>query len=132
MLGGGGRGVRSTTCCPAVEYQTRVDLCGPERETASSDEARGSMGERITLQRRGSKAEFQLSSFATFSLFEKHVKSKLEVDSEEVSREAAEVSAAPDGARKYPPGLCRDSNSIACACCRVRRRACFHAEGRIA
>ncbi|CAM9172184.1 unnamed protein product, partial [Ectocarpus sp. 12 AP-2014] len=41
------------------------------------------MGERITLQRRGSKAEFQLSSFATFALFEKHIKSKMEVDSEE-------------------------------------------------
>ncbi|CAM9694192.1 unnamed protein product [Ectocarpus sp. 12 AP-2014] len=43
------------------------------------------MGEKITLQRRGSKAEIQLSSFATFSLFEKHVKSEFGVEVDAVS-----------------------------------------------
>lgn len=38
-----------------------------------------SMGENITLQRRSLKVDVQLSSFATFVLFEKHVESKFEL-----------------------------------------------------
>lgn len=38
------------------------------------------MGERITLQRRSLKVEVQLSSFATFLLFEQHVKTKFELE----------------------------------------------------
>lgn len=38
------------------------------------------MGESITLQRRSLKVNVQLSSFATFVLFEQHVKSKFELD----------------------------------------------------
>ncbi|CAM9929008.1 unnamed protein product, partial [Ectocarpus fasciculatus] len=41
------------------------------------------MGEKITLQRRGSKAEIQLSSFATFPLFKKHVESEFGVEVDE-------------------------------------------------
>ncbi|CAM9801347.1 unnamed protein product [Pylaiella littoralis] len=37
------------------------------------------MGENITLQRRSSKVDIQLSSFATFVLFKKHVESKFEL-----------------------------------------------------
>lgn len=37
------------------------------------------MGESITLQRRSLKVDVQLSSFATFVLFEQHVKSKFDL-----------------------------------------------------
>lgn len=38
------------------------------------------MGESITLQRRNLKVEVQLSSFDTFAVFEKHIKSKFDLD----------------------------------------------------
>lgn len=38
------------------------------------------MGENITLQRRNLKVEVQLSSFETFAAFEKHIKSKFDLD----------------------------------------------------
>lgn len=40
------------------------------------------MGEKITLQRRSLKVDVQLSAFATFSIFEKHVASKFELETE--------------------------------------------------
>lgn len=41
---------------------------------------KATMGEKITLQQRSLKVELQLSSFATFPLFEKHVASKFELE----------------------------------------------------
>lgn len=38
------------------------------------------MGESITLQQRSLKVDVPLSSFATFLLFEQHVKSKFELE----------------------------------------------------
>jgi len=38
------------------------------------------MGESIILQRRNLKVEVQLSSFETFAGFEKHIKSKFDLD----------------------------------------------------
>lgn len=41
---------------------------------------KGIMGDSITLQRRSSKVDIQLSSFQTFALFEKHVESKFDLE----------------------------------------------------